>query len=40
MIGSEVLNYVDNNKNLEIALCETMKDNNDMILQMKILCKT
>ena len=37
MIGTEVLKYVDNAKYLGITFCETMKDDKDMIPQMRLL---
>ena len=37
MIGTEVLKYVDNIKYLGIILCETLKDDEDMIRQMRLL---
>ena len=37
MIGTEVLKYVDNTKYLEITFCETLKDDKDMIRQMRLL---
>ena len=38
MIGTEVLKYVDNTKYLGITFCETLKDDKDMIRQMRLLC--
>ena len=37
MIGTEVLKYVDHIKYLGITLCETLKDDEDMIRQMRLL---
>ena len=37
MIGTEVLKYVDNPKYLGITFCETMKDDKDIIRQMRLL---
>ena len=37
MIGTEVLNYVDNTKYLRITFCETLKDDKDMIRQLWLL---
>ena len=37
MIGTDVLKYVDNTKYLGITFCETMKDDKDMIRQMRLL---
>ena len=37
MIGTEVLEYVDNTKYLGIIFCETMKDDKDMIRQIRLL---
>ena len=36
MIGTEVLKYVDNTKYLRITFCETVKDDKDMIPQMRL----
>ena len=36
MIGTEVLKYVDNTKYLGITFCETVKDDKDMIPQMRL----
>ena len=36
MIGTEVLKYIDN-KYLGTTFCDTMKDDNDMIRQLKLL---
>ena len=36
MIGTEVLKYVDNTKYLGITFCETLKDDKDMIRQMRL----
>ena len=39
MIGTEVLKYVvDNTKYSGITFCETMKDEEDMIRQIKLVC--
>ena len=37
MIGIEVLKYVDHTKYLGITFCETIKDDKDMIRQMRLL---
>ena len=37
MIGTEDLKYVDNTKYLGITFCETMKDDKDMIRQIRLL---
>ena len=37
MIGTEVLKYVDNTKYLGITFGETMKDDNDIIRQLRLL---
>ena len=36
MIGTEVFKYVDNTKYLGITFCETVKDDKDMIQQMRL----
>ena len=38
MLRTEVLKYVDNTKYLGITFCETLKDDKDMIWQMRLLC--
>ena len=37
MIGTEVLKYVNNTKYMGITFCETMKDDKEMIRQMRLL---
>ena len=37
MTGTEVLKYVDNTKYLGITFCKTLKDDKDMIRQMRLL---
>ena len=37
IIDTEVLKYVDNTKYFGITICETMKDDKDMIRQMRLL---
>ena len=37
MISTEVLKYIDNTKYLGITFCETMKDDKNMIRQMRLL---